>query len=168
VPLERGQHPSAASFHAAWTAFQRFARLPAERRGGDLLFEFGVFESRDYGTSFEVELTRRYADVRQVHLMVHFPVAAFIAITRDLRATPCLPGGGCTFRCFFAGDDGLVPHPCRIVPGGASGYRIGDMTLRASQAGGRARWLRGVASSPVFAALFARHVRPDGYEVWQE
>jgi hypothetical protein len=48
------------------------------------------------------------------------------------------------------------------------------MTLRASQTGGgdvtvqRARWIEGVEASPVFRALLARHVRPDGYEVWQE
>jgi hypothetical protein len=166
VPLERGSTQTAASFPAAWTTFRRFA--PLGGAGGDLVYEFGVFESKDYGTSFEIELTRRYSDRREVHLLVHFPVAAFIAITRSLRATPCLAGEGCVFRCFFAGDDALVPHPCKLTPRGAGGYQIGDMTLRASQTGGRARWVEGVASSPVFGALLARHVRPDGYEVWQE
>src|SRR5262249_29738684 len=84
------------------------------------------------------------------------------------RATPCLAGDSCEFRCFFAGDDALVPHPCKIAPPGTGSYRIGDMTLRASQTGGRARWIDGVESSPVFQALLARHVRPDGYEVWRE
>jgi hypothetical protein len=166
VPLERGATPSAASFRAAWATFKRFAQ--AGERGGDLVYEFGVFESKDYGTSFEVELTRRYSDRRQVHLLVHFPVAAFIAITRNLRAAPCLAGGGCVFRCFFAGDDALVPHPCAIAPPGTAGYRIGDMTLRASQTGGRARWIERVESSPIFRELLSHHVRPDGYEVWQE
>ena len=166
VPLERGSTPTAASFPAAWTTFRRFA--PVCGPGGDIVYEFGVFESKDYGTSFEVELTRRYADRRQVHLLVHFPVAAFIAITRKLRATPCLAGDGCVFRCFFASDDALVPHPCKIASRDTGGYRIGDMTLRASQTGGRARWIDGVESSPVFRALLSRHVRPDGYEVWQE
>ena len=70
-------------------------------------------------------------DLQQVHLVVHFPVAAFIAIRRNLRAEPCLAGAGCVFRCFFSGDDALVPHPCRVVPRGAGGYPVGDMTLRA-------------------------------------
>jgi hypothetical protein len=166
IPLERGSTETPASFPAAWTAFKRFALVGGA--GGDLVYEFGVFESKDYGTSFEIELTRRYSDRRQVHLLVHFPVAAFIAITRNLRAAPCLAGDSCVFRCFFAGDDALVPHPCKIAPRGAGGYRIGDMTLRASQTGGRARWVTGVQSSPVFGALLAHHVRPDGYEVWQE
>jgi hypothetical protein len=166
VPLERGSAQTPASFPAAWTAFRRFAPLGGV--GGDLVYEFGVFESRDYGTSFEIELTRRYSDRRQVHLLVHFPVAAFIAITRNLRATPCLAGDGCVFKCFFAGDDALVPRACKIAPRGKRGYRIGDMTLRASQTGGRARWIEGVESSPVFRALVSRHVRPDGFEVWQE
>jgi hypothetical protein len=166
VPLERGSPQTPASFPAAWTTFKRFA--PAGGIGGDLVYEFGVFESKDYGTSFEVELTRRYPDRRQVHLLVHFPVAAFIAIMRNLRATPCLAGHGCVFRCFYAGDEALVPHPCEIASRGTGGYRIGDMTLRASQDGGRARWVESVESSPVFRALLARRVRPDGYEVWQE
>jgi hypothetical protein len=48
------------------------------------------------------------------------------------------------------------------------------MTLRASQTGGgdaavqRRRWTSRVESSPVFRALLARHVRPDGFEVWQD
>jgi hypothetical protein len=183
VPLVRGQTPAAASFPAAWRTFRRFALIPVEssapsgKSDDDLLFEFGVFESNFYGTSFEVELTRQYdtasGGLQQVHLLVHFPVNAFISITRTLRATPCLPGAGCSFRCFFAGDV-LVPHPCRVVPREAAGYRVGDMTLRASQTGGgdvatqRGRWVDGVESSPVFRALLARHVRPDGYQVWQE
>jgi len=166
VPLQRGSTQTATSFPAAWTTFRRFAPLGGP--GGDLVYEVGVFESKDYGTSFEIELTRRYADRRQVHLLVHFPVAAFIAITRNLRAAPCLAGDGCVFRCFFAGDDALVPHPCKLAPRGTRAYRIGDMTLRASQSGGRDRWIEGVESSPVFRALLSRHVRPDGYEVWQE
>jgi hypothetical protein len=185
VPVGRGKAPTTRSFPAAWTTFQRFARIPADRRDpsgrardDDLLFEFGVFESNLYGTSFEVELTRQYetasGDLQQVHLVVHFPVTAFIAITRSLRATPCVPGERCVFRCFFAGDDALVPHPCRVVARKAGGYRVGDMTLRASQTGGgrvsarRTHWIDGVESSPVFRALLSRHVRPDGYEVWQE
>jgi hypothetical protein len=111
--------------------------------------------------------------LQQVHLVVHFPVAAFIAITRTLRAAPCLSGADCAFRCFFA-NAALVPKPCRVVAPGAAGYRVDDMTLWASQTGGngkpaqRARWVEGVESSPVFRALLARRVRPDGYEVWQE
>ena len=183
VQLARGKHQSPASFPAAWKTFQRFAVIPVESGapGGkpddDLLFEFGVFESNFYGTSFEVELTRQYeranGGLQQVHLLVHFPVNAFISITRSLRAAPCLPGSGCSFRCFFAGD-ALVPHPCRVVPRETGGYRVGDMTLRASQTGGgdlttqRRRWIDGVETSPVFRALLARHVRPDGFEVWQE
>jgi hypothetical protein len=166
ILLARGSPQTAASFPAAWATFKRFA--PSGGPGGDLVYEFGVFESKDYGTSFEVELTRRYSDERQVHLLVHFPVAAFISITQGLRAAPCLAGDGCVFRCFYAGDEALVPHPCKIAPRGTSGYRIGDMTLRASQTGGSARWIDGVESSPVFRALLSRRVRPDGFEVWQE
>jgi hypothetical protein len=172
VPLARGTAQKVASFPLAWRTFQRFIRIPAGGRDADLIFEFGVFESHLYGTSFQVELTRQYAlpngALQRVHFVVHFPVAAYIAVTRSLRAAPCLPGEGCVFRCFFAGDDVLVPHPCRIVPRGAFGYPIGDMTLRASQAGGAERWLGDVESSPVLEALLSRHVRPDGYEVWQE
>jgi hypothetical protein len=183
VPLVRGQTPPARSFPAAWRTFRRFTLIPAPggnpsgNTADDLLFEFGVFESNFYGTSFEVELTRQYetasGELQQVHLLVHFPVNAFISITRSLRATPCLAGDGCSFRCFFAGDV-LVPHPCRVVPRETAGYRVGDMTLRASQTGGgdlaaqRRRWVEGVEASPVFRALLARHVRPDGFEVWQE
>ena len=185
VPVGRGKTPAASSFSAAWATFQRFARIPVDRRdlsgdepNDDLLFEFGVFESNFWGTSFEVEFTRQYGmasgDLQQVHLVVHFPVAAFIAITRNLRATPCLRGAGCVFSCFFAGNDVLVPHPCRVVAQGTGGYRVGDMTLWASQTAGsdvstqRMHWNEGVESSPVFRALLSRHIRPDGYEVWQE
>jgi len=184
VPIGRGKSPTAASFPAAWTVFQRFGRLPVdshdlsgEQPDDDLLYEFGVFESNFYGTSFEVELTRQYelagGDIQQVHLVVHFPVAAYIAITRHLRATTCVPGS-CAFRCFFADDDAIVPHPCRLVSQRARGYRVNDMTLWASQTSGddvsaqRANWIQGVASSPVFRGLLLRQVRPDGYEVWQE
>jgi hypothetical protein len=155
VPLARGATAPASSFPAAWTAFQQFAR-----DGGPntvLRFEFGVFESHFWGTSFEVQLQSR-----QVHLVVHFPVAAYLAITRNLRATPCVPGSGCVFRCFFTGDDGLVPHACRVA---ADGYRVGDMTLTGRQI---TAWIAGVASSPVVRALLARHVRPVGFEVWTE
>ena len=185
VPVGRGTTPAAPSFPAAWRAFQRFALISVDRRdlsgeepNDDLLFEFGVFESNFWGTSFEVEFTRQYGmasgDLQQVHLVVHFPAAAFIAITRSLRATPCLLGAGCIFSCFFAGNDALVPHPCRVVAQGTGGYRVGDMTLWASQTAGgdasadRTNWVEGVESSPVFRALLSRHVRPDGYEVWQE
>jgi hypothetical protein len=185
VPVRRGTTPAVASFPEAWKAFRRFARIPVDRRdlsgdepNDDLLFEFGVFESHYWGTSFELELSRQYAmasgDLQQVHLVVHFPVAAFIAITRNLEATPCLPGSGCVFSCFFAGDDALVPHRCRVVAHETGGYRVGDMTLWASQTGGsdastqRSHWIAGVESSPVFRALLSRHVRPDGFEVWQD
>ena len=185
VPVGRGTTPAAPSFPAAWRAFQRFARIPVDGRdlsgdepNDDLLFEFGVFESNFWGTSFEVEFTRQYGmasgDLQQVHLVVHFPVAAYIAITRNLRATPCLRGAACDFSCFFAGNDALVPHPCRVVAQGTGGYRVGDMTLWASQTTGgdasaqRTHWVDGVESSPVFRALLSSHVRPDGYEVWQE
>lgn len=184
VPVGRGKTPAAPSFPDAWVVFQRFARIPVDRHelGGnqpddDLLYEFGVFESNFWGTSFEVEFTRQYAmasgGLQQVHLLVHFPVAAFIAITRGLRATPCLAGDGCAFRCFFAGG-ALVPQPCRVVARGTNGYRVGDMTLWASQTGGsdvsaqRTRWITSIESSPVFRALLSRRVRPDGFEVWQE
>jgi hypothetical protein len=163
VSIDRGTMPPASAFPAAWKTFQRFTRMPDGRHGSGLLFEYGVFESHFWGTSFEVELTRE-----RVHLLVHFPVAAFISITRNLRAAPCLPGGDCDFRCFFAGDDALVPHPCRVVPQTAGGYRVGDMTLSGPEAGGRTRWIKAVESSPVFRALLTRHVRPDGFEVWQE
>jgi hypothetical protein len=152
VPLDRAKTPTVGSFPAAWTAFQSFARS-AEPSG--LFFEFGVFESHYWGTSFEIVLRSG-----PVHLVVHFPVAAYIAITRDLRATPCVPGAGCAFRCFFTGDDGLVPHPCRVTAGG---YRAGDMTLSGRRS---TPWIAGVESSPVFRALLARHVRPVGFEVW--
>jgi hypothetical protein len=164
VPVGRGKNPAASTFPAAWAAFKRFAR----ERDGELVYGFGVFESQYYGTSFEVELTRG-----AVHLVVHFPVAAYTAITRGLRAMPCVAGGGCMFRCFFVGDDALVPKPCSVVPGGAGGYRPSVMTLRASETGGsdasaqRRRWIAAVGSSPVFWALLFRHVRPDGYDVWQ-
>jgi hypothetical protein len=167
VPLERGATPRAQSFSAAWQSFERYARLPAGTDGGDLVFETGVYESHYWGTSFEVAFTRR-SGAANVHLVVHFPVAAFIAITRDLRAAPCLPGAGCLFACFFVGDDGLVPHPCKVVPRGTGGYRVGDMTLRKSQAGTTSRWIAAVESSPVFRGLLARSVRPDGFELWQE
>jgi hypothetical protein len=184
VPVGRGKSPAARSFPAAWKTFRRFARIPVagpepsgDEADDDLLFEFGVFESNFYGTSFEVELTRQFAtasgDLEQVHLVVHFPVTTFIAITRSLRAMPCVPGDRCVFRCFFAGDDALVPHPCRVALRG-TGYRVGDMTLRASQTGEggvsaqRTHWIEGVESSPVFRALLTRQVRPDGYEVWEE
>jgi hypothetical protein len=165
VPVGRGKNPAATTFPAAWAAFERFAR----ERDAELVYGFGVFESRYYGTSFEVELTRG-----GVHLVVHFPVAAYITITRRLRAMPCVAGGGCMFRCFFVGDDALVPKPCSLVPGGAGGYRPSDMTLRASETGGsdasaqRTHWIAAVSSSPVFRALLSRHVRPDGYEIWQD
>ena len=48
------------------------------------------------------------------------------------------------------------------------------MTLWASQTAGsdvstqRIHWIEGIESSPVFRALLSRHVRPNGYEVWQE
>lgn len=184
VPVGRGKAPTAGSFPAAWAVFRHFGRIPVDSHdlsgdqpNDDLLFEFGVFESNYYGTSFEVELTRQYGmasgDLQQVHLVVHFPVRAYIAITRGLRATTCVPGGSCVFRCFFADDDAFVPRPCRVVRQGAVGYRVKDMTLRASQSGGdlsaqRTDWIEGVDSSPVFRALLARHVRPDGYDVWQE
>src|SRR4051812_35408114 len=47
VPLAGGAPPAASSFPAAWTAFQRFARTGPD---GELLFEFGVFESHFWGT----------------------------------------------------------------------------------------------------------------------
>ena len=153
VPLARAATPAAPSFPAAWTAFQRFAR--DGEPNDELRFEFGVFESHFWGTSFEVELTSR-----QVHLVVHFPVAAYIDITRNLRATPCVPGAGCAFRCFFTGDDALVPRPCRVTP---EGYRVGDMTLSERRS---TPWIAGVESSPVFRALLAQQIRPDGFEVW--
>jgi hypothetical protein len=185
VPVGRDKTPAAPSFPAAWSAFQRFARIPVDRHdlssdepNDDLLFEFGVFESNFWGTSFEVELTRQYGmasgDLQQVHLVVHFPVAAFIAIARSLRATPCLPDAHCAFGCFFADDDALVPHACKVVPDDAGGYRVRDMTLWASQTAGgdesaqRVHWIEGVESSPVFRALLAHHVGPTGYEVWQD
>src|SRR5262249_36873818 len=153
VPLARGTTPTVASFPASWAAFQRFARSGGAN--DELLFGFGVYGSHYWGTSFEVELTSGH-----VHLVVHFPVAAYIAITRNLRATPCVPGAGCAFRCFFTGDDGLVPRACRVTPGG---YRVGSMTLSETR---NAPWISAVESSPVFTALLARHVRPVGYEVW--
>jgi hypothetical protein len=156
VSVDRGTTPTVASFPSAWAAFQRFARTGA-RSNSPLLFEFGVFESRFWGTSFEVVLKSG-----PVHLVVHFPVAAYIAITRDLRATPCLPGKGCAFSCFFTGDDGLIPRACRVAP---DGYRVGDMTLSGRRI---TTWIAGVESSPVFRALLARHVRPVGFEVWAE
>jgi hypothetical protein len=152
VPLDRAKTPTVVSFPAAWSAFQRFAR---STKPNDLFFEFGVFESHYWGTSFEIVLRSG-----QVHLVVHFPVAAYIAITRNLKAAPCLPGAGCAFRCFFTGDDGLVARPCRVT---ADGYRVGDMTLSGRTS---TPWVAGVESSPVFRALLARHVRPVGYEVW--
>jgi len=95
-----------------------------------------------------------------VHFVVHFPVAAYTSITRDLRAIPCVPGAACTFRCFFRGDDSLVPHPCRLADGG---YRVGDMRLSGTRS---TPWIAAVESSPVFRALLARHVRAVGYELW--
>jgi len=159
VPLSRGATQTVASFPAAWAAFQRFARLDNDP-SDDVRYEFGVFESKFWGTSFEVALTRGHAG-KQVHLVVHFPVAAYVAITRNLRATPCLPGAGCAFRCFFVGDDALVSHPCRVTSGG---YRVGDMTLSGRRI---TPWAAAVESSPVFRGLLTRHVRPDGYEVWE-
>ncbi len=156
VSLDRGKTPTASSFPAAWAAFRRFARTDGER-GAGLFYEFGVFESHFWGTSFEVVLRSG-----QVHLVVHFPVAAYVAITHNLRAAPCLPGAGCAFRCFFAGDNSLVPRACRVS---GDGYRVGDMTLSERRL---TPWVSGVESSPVFRGLLARHVRPDGFEVWAE
>jgi hypothetical protein len=153
VPLARGATAPASSFPAAWTAFQQFARDGGPH--ASLRFEFGVFESHFWGTSFELQLQSRH-----VHLVVHFPVVAYLAITRNLRATPCVPGAGCSFRCFFRGDDGLVPRACRVT---ADGYRVGDMTLSGNRI---TPWVAGVAASPVFRALLARQVRPVGFEVW--
>jgi hypothetical protein len=152
VPLTRGSTATASSFPAAWSAFRRFVQ---EGKPEGLLFEFGVFESHFWGTSFEVVLVSG-----RVHFVVHFPVAAYVAITRDLRAMPCVPGAGCSFRCFFRGDDGLVPHPCRLAE---AGYRIGDMRLSEFRS---TPWIADVQSSPVFRALLARHVRTVGYELW--
>jgi hypothetical protein len=183
VPVGRGKKPSAASFLVAWTAFQRFARLAVDRDdlsgdepNDDLLYEFGVYESTYWGTSFEVDFTRQFAtangDIQQVHLVVHFPVTAFVPIAGDLRATPCVPGSGCVFGCFFTDDDALVPKTCRLVPKG--GYRVKDMTLWASESGGegaeaqRADWARAIESSPVFRALISRRIPPVGYEIWQD
>ena len=154
VPLARGATPTASSFPAAWSAFQRFVQ---EGNPRGLLFEFGVFESHFWGTSFEVVLMSG-----GVHFVVHFPVAAYVSITRDLRATPCVPGAACSFRCVFRGDDSLVQHPCRLAP---AGYRVGGMSLAASRS---TPWIAAVESSPVFRALLARHVRAVGYEVWAE
>ena len=153
VPLARGATPAASSFQATWRAFQSFAR--ARKSNADLLFEFGVFESRFWGTSFEIVLTSG-----EVHLVVHFPVAAYIAITRNLRATPCVSGAGCAFRCFFTGDDSLVPRACRVT---IEGYRVGDMRLAEQRS---APWITAVESSPVFRALLSRRFRPVGFEVW--
>jgi hypothetical protein len=122
-----------------------------------LLFEFGVFESHYWGTSFEVVLVSG-----RVHFVVHFPVAAYVSITRDLRAMPCVPGAACTFRCFFRGDDSLVPHPCRVAD---VGYRVADMRLSESRS---TSWIAAVESSPVFRVLLTRHVRAVGYELWAE
>jgi hypothetical protein len=183
VPLGRGKHPPASSFAAAWAAFRRFAQLPVDRNdlarsepNDDLRFELGVVETTLWGTSLELDLTRQYelasGDIQAAHLIVHFPASAFVPLTRDLGASPCVPGADCVFGCFFADDAVLVPHPCRLVPHGARGYRVRDFTFRASQTDvaadeQHARWIRDVGSFVAFRRLLARHVRPDGFEVRQ-
>jgi hypothetical protein len=183
VPLGRGKHPQASSFVAAWAAFQRFELIPVDQHdlsgnqpNDDLLFELGVLETTLWGTSLELDLARQYAlaggDLQQAHLIVHFPATAFVPLTRGLRATPCVPGKGCAFGCFFADDAVIVPHPCQLVPRGAGGYRVRDFTLRASQTDAptseqHARWITEVDSFAAFRRLLTRHVRPDGFEVRQ-
>ena len=176
VPVGRGTTPAAPSFPAAWRAFQRFARIPVDRRdlsgdepNDDLRFEFGVFESNFWGTSFEVELTRQYGTASgDLHRFTS-------SCTFRWRPTsPSHATSGHTvptrrrlhLQLFFAGNDALVPHPCRVVAQGTGGYRVGDMTLWASQAAGgdasaqRTHWVNGVESSPVFRAPLSSHVRP--------
>ncbi len=183
----RSPQPS-RSFSAAWSAFKRFTSirvdpsdLDSELPNDDLLYEFGVFDfGSKWGRTFELSFVRQYAtadgDLQQVHLVAHFPPAAFADIQHRLRAVACSEGSHCAADCYFEGNDNVIGTPCVVASraGGSPGRRVKSVVLWAAATGTdepdtqRRRWIEFVEGSPAFAYVLAHRLRLIGYEVWQE